>query len=76
MAFNRVMGFPCERSWWMPKSMGFYSLWVVGEMGYDRVDCILSITNNNRVAVLPDSKLGVRQHLTRATSHLKYGTCS
>ena len=26
----------------MPKSMGFYSLWVVGEMGYesyDRVDC-------------------------------------
>ena len=23
----------------MPKSMGFYNLWVVGEMGYDRVDC-------------------------------------
>ena len=23
----------------MPKSMDFYSLWVVGEMGYDRVDC-------------------------------------
>jgi hypothetical protein len=39
MGFNRVMGFPCERSWWMPKSMGYYRLWVVTEMGYDRVDC-------------------------------------
>jgi hypothetical protein len=23
----------------MPKVMGYYRLWVVTEMGYDRVDC-------------------------------------
>ena len=41
MGFYRDdMGYPCNPSSWMPKVMGYYRLWVIREMGYDRVDCI------------------------------------
>ena len=40
MGFYRDMGYPCKPSQWMPmpKVMGYYRLWVIREMGYDRVD--------------------------------------
>ena len=40
MGFYRDMGYPCKPSRWMPKVIGYYRLWVIREMGYDRVDCI------------------------------------
>ena len=39
MGFYRDMGYPCKPSQWMSKIMGYYRLWVIKEMGYDRVDC-------------------------------------
>ena len=45
MGFYRDMGYPCKPSRWIPKFMGYYRLWVIREMGYDRVDCILQFSN-------------------------------
>ena len=39
----------------MPKTMGYYRLWVVTEMGYDRVNCTMSM-------MPPLSTLGLHVH--------------
>ena len=42
MGFYRDMGYPCKPNRWMPKVMSYYRVWVIREMGYDRVDCSLA----------------------------------
>ena len=65
MGFYRDMGYPCKPSQWMPKVMGYYRLWVIREMGYNRVDCSKHCyINVSLVSIFERAKVYLLDHQT------------